>query len=85
MTTTDLAWTMDDLDDVDEIDDSRVCRCNYEEDEKNQKILVGSGSLAETSVLTPIPRNRSHLPIYATPHQLVPFWVLPSAFTASPR
>ena len=41
MTTTDLAWTMDDLDDVDEIDHSRVCRCNYEEDEKNQKILVG--------------------------------------------
>ena len=65
--------------------DPRVCRCNYEEDRKNQKILVGyglssrdrcvihhnpycsqqilvgSGSLAETSVLftiTPIPRNR---------------------------
>ena len=34
---------MDDLDDVDEIDDSRVCRCNYEEDEKNRKILVGYG------------------------------------------
>ena len=50
---------MDDLDDVDEIDDSRVCRCNYEEDEKNQKILVGYGILAETSVLTPIPRNRN--------------------------
>ena len=48
---------MDDLDDVDEIDDSRVCRCNYEEDEKNRKILVGYGILAETSVLTPIPRN----------------------------
>ena len=57
MTTTDLAWIMDDLDDVDEIDDSRVCRCNYEEDEKNQKILVGYGILAESSVLTPIPRN----------------------------
>ena len=28
-----------------------VCGCNYEEDEKNQKILVGYGSLAETSVL----------------------------------
>ena len=48
---------MDDLDDVDEIDHSRVCRCNYEEDEKNRKILVGYGILAETSVLTPIPRN----------------------------
>ena len=48
---------MDDLDDVDEIDDSRVCRCNYEEDEKNQKILVGYGILAETSVLNHIPRN----------------------------
>ena len=61
MTTTDLAWTMDDLDDVDEIDHSRVCRCNYEEDEKNQKILVDYGSLAaETSVLTPITRNTWH-------------------------
>ena len=29
----------------------------YEEDEKNQKILVDYGILAETSVLTPIPRN----------------------------
>ena len=57
MITTDLAWIMDDLDDVDEINDSRVCRCNYEEDEKNRKILVGYGILAETSVLTPIPRN----------------------------
>ena len=34
-----------------------VCMCNYEEDEKNRKILVGYGILAETSVLTPIPRN----------------------------
>ena len=34
-----------------------VCICNYEEDEKNRKILVGYGILAETSVLTPIPRN----------------------------
>ena len=34
-----------------------VCVCNYEEDEKHQKILVGYGSLAETSLLftiTPI-------------------------------
>ena len=36
-----------------------VCMCNYEEDEKNRKILVGYGILAETSVLTPIPRNRA--------------------------
>ena len=50
---------MDDLDDVDEIDHSRVCRCNYEEDEKNRKILVGYGIVAETSVLTPIPRNNA--------------------------
>ena len=57
MTTTDLAWIMDDLDDVEKIDDSRVCRCNYEEDEKNQKIFVGYGILAETNVLNPIPRN----------------------------
>ena len=28
-----------------------VCVCNYEEDEKNQKILVGYGILAETSVI----------------------------------
>ena len=27
-----------------------VRRCNYEEDQKKQKILVGYGSLAETSV-----------------------------------
>ena len=27
MTTTDLAWIMDDLDDVEKIDDSRVCVC----------------------------------------------------------
>ena len=38
----------------DEIDDSRVCvwDVNYEEDgEKSEDFLVGSGSLAETSVL----------------------------------
>ena len=38
-----------------------MCVCDYEEDEKNQKILVGSGSLAaETSAIftiTPVPRN----------------------------
>ena len=34
-----------------------VCMCNYEEDKKNRKILVGYCMLAETSVLTPIPRN----------------------------
>ena len=34
-----------------------VCMCNYEEDEKNRKILVGYGRLAETSVLNPIARN----------------------------
>ena len=28
-----------------------VCESNYREDQKNQKILVGSGSLAVTSVL----------------------------------
>ena len=48
---------------VDENDDSmKMYVCNYEEDEKNQKILVGYGSLAaETSMLTPIPRNRDSL------------------------
>ena len=48
------------MDDYLKIDESRVCVCvcDYEEDEKNQKILVGYGSLAdETSVLNPIPRN----------------------------
>ena len=50
---------MDDFDDVDEIDDSCVCRCIYEKDEKNQKILVGFGLLAETSVLTPISRDNN--------------------------
>ena len=35
-----------------------VCVCDYEEHEKNQKILVGYSLLAaEISVLTPIPRN----------------------------
>ena len=34
-----------------------VCVYCYEEDEKNRKILVGYGILAETSVLTPMPRN----------------------------
>ena len=51
MATTDLVWIMNALDDVKKIDDSRVCACNYQEDQKNQKILVGYGSLAETSVL----------------------------------
>ena len=38
-----------------------VCACNYEEDEKNQKILVGYGSLAETSVLfTKTPISSQH-------------------------
>ena len=32
-----------------------VCRCNYGEDEKNQKILVGYSSLAETSLFTITP------------------------------
>ena len=61
------------MDDYVWIDDSHVCRCViYEEDEKNQKILVGYGSLAaETSVLTPIPRNRGRevlivLPTFGT-------------------
>ena len=49
---------MDDLDDFEKTDDSRVCVCDYEEDEENQKIFVGCGLLAETSVLTPIPRNK---------------------------
>ena len=43
MTATDLAWTMDDLDDVEmmlmRLMISRVC--NYEEDEKNANVLVG--------------------------------------------
>ena len=63
MITTDLAWIMDDLDDVDEIGDSRVRMCNSEEDEKNQKILVGSGSLAETSVLFTITPISSQHPV----------------------
>ena len=45
-----------------------MCVCNYEEDEKNQKILVGYSSLAaETSVLTPIPRNTCVLPVHTCP------------------
>ena len=46
--------------------------CSYEEDEKNQKTLVGSGSLAETSVLftiTPIPRNSVSLRLRACSFQ----------------
>ena len=41
-----------------------MCRCNYREDQKNQKILVGYGSLAETSVLftiTPISSQQKEL------------------------
>ena len=48
------------MDDYVWIDHSHVCVCDYKEDEKNQNILVGYGLLAaETSVLAPIPRNRS--------------------------
>ena len=64
MTTTDLEWIMDDSDDVDEINDSRVCGCKYEESRKNQKILVGYDlSSRDRCVIhhTPIPRNSSRL------------------------
>ena len=46
------------MDDCLRIDDSHVCVCNLRRGEKNQKILVGYGLLAETSVLTPIPRKK---------------------------